>query len=635
MRYALILIAMVLLAFPARAQTSDDVMSLVRADRWPEAQAAAAGYLDPVVAKLVTYYRLLAPNAATMEEISAFQTQNPDWPFQGTLTRRREEAEAAAADDPALPDICNKSQPSLPATLLRCAEVLTKAGRGMEAAAMGREAYVAGDDGIVARMLPRWSAVLTRDAQWRRFDRLAWTDTAAATRQIARLDVTDRPKAEARLALRRDAPNAAALLGALPEAQRLEPGILLEQLRWLRRANRDDEAVALWIAAGTTAEQAAPASRRSAFWDERNLMARRRLRQGDAAGAYRVAAGHAQTGTEQVADAEFLAGFIALRKLNDKASATAHFQRLAAVSKAAITQGRAHYWLARAGGGAAEYRLAAEWPSTFYGQLAILALGQDLPAVIRATHVPQADAQRALDLAGREVARAAAYLVGWGETRRAQAFLFRLDEISPDAADRALVARLASGFGMPQVAVALARRAGRDGLMQIDTGWPEAAAIPPDIGLDPALGLGIIRQESSFDTTTTSPAGARGLMQLMPGTAALVAKQLGISAPLPALTADPSLNVRLGSAYLKGLLDQFGGVVPFAVAGYNAGPGRVGEWTGAYGDPRDEGGDIIDWIELIPFNETRNYVQRVIENQVIYAALSNAKAPHPLARWLR
>ncbi len=622
-------------ALPAAAQTSPDVMAMVRADRWGEAQLASTAYLDPVAQKLVTYFRLMAPGAGSFDEITLFQHDSPDWPQQATLTRRREEALAATIDDGVVVAECDRARPALAAAMLRCAEAYLHGARPADANAMAEQAWVTGDSGTEARVLQNWAPMLTRENQYARFDRLAATDTNAAAKQIPRLDLADRPRAEARLALRRDAPNAAALLGALPPDQRAEPSLVLEQLRWLRRANRDEEAVALWQTAGIAAEQAISADRRGAFWDERNLMARRRLRQGDNAGAYALADDQAQTNSEKAADAEFLAGFIALRKLGNPTLATAHFQRLAAQSHAAITQGRAHYWLGRAGGGTAEYTSAAAWPNTFYGQLAILALGQDLSARIRAQHDAPADATRALDLAGREVARAAAYLTSWGETRRAQSFLLRLDEISPDAADRALVARLAIGFGAPETAVALARRAGRDGLIQMDTGWPVAATIPQDIGLDPALALGIIRQESSFDSSTMSPVGARGLMQLMPGTATFVARQLGIAAPLQALIADPQLNVRLGSVYLKGLLDQFGSVVPYAVAGYNAGPGHVSEWTAENGDPRTSDADMIDWIELIPFGETRNYVQRVIENEVIYAARAGAGTPHPLATFLR
>ncbi len=249
-------------------------------------------------------------------------------------------------------------------------------------------------------------------------------------------------------------------------------------------------------------------------------------------------------------------------------------------------------------------------------------------------HDPAADANRALDLAGRELARAAAYLVSWGEARRAAAFLLRLDDVTPDLADRALTARLAGGFGLPEIAVAIARRAGRDGFMLIDTGWPLAVAPPPP-GVEPALALGVMRQESSFDSTTVSPSGARGLMQLMPATATTVAHQLGLAPSLPALTFDPGYNMRLGVAYLAQLLDQFGGSVPMAVAGYNAGPGRVLEWVGNNGDPTGVGVDMIDWIELIPIGETRNYVQRVIENQVVFRAKRGEPLPHPLAQWLR
>ncbi len=619
----------------AAARADDTVMSLVRADRWPEAQAAASLYPDPVAGKLVTYFRLLAPNAASAAEIAAFQAANPDWPAQATLQRRLEEAVAQSPDDSQTVFFCDAHKQVQPATLLRCAQAYARQSRPADAEATANAAFIAGDDAVVARLLPQFGTLLTARAQYLRFDRLAWFDTASATRQLARLDPADRPRAEARLALRRDAPNAAALFAALPTAQRSEPGMMLEQARFLRRANRDDEAVAWWLATGTDAERAAPPERRPAFWDERNLMARRRLRQGDAMGAYQLAAGHAQTASEQVADAEFLAGFIALRKLHNPGQASAHFQHLAELSKAAITQGRAHYWLGRAGGGAAEYAKAAAWPNTFYGQFAILALGQNLPEAIRAVRAPLAEPERGLALAEREVARGAAYLVSWGEPRRAEMFLLRLDEISADTVDRRLAARLATGLGLPDAAVAMARRAGTAGVIEIDTGWPVAAQIPPDAGLDPDLALGIIRQESSFDGTTVSPVGARGLMQLMPATAIQVGRQLGIPVPIMTLTTDSNLNIRLGTAYLRGLLDQFGGTEPYAIAAYNAGPGHIAEWSAAAGDPPSDGSDMIDWIEQIPFGETRNYVQRVIENQVIYAALTGATTPHPLTRFLK
>lgn len=635
-------ILLAVVAAPAEAQ---NVMALVRASQWAEAEAAAAQLPDPVAPKLVTFYRLLAPGAAGTVEIAQFIASSPDWPMQATLARRHDEALAAEPDPNVVLAQCDQSPPAATAALERCAQTYQSAGRTEDAAAMLRRAWIGGisDAASETSFLRDYNPPLTREDQWQRFDRVAWTDIAAAERQVARLDPADRPRAQARLAFRRDDANAPALYSALPAADRSDPGLVLEQARYLRRAGQDGAAMALWAAAGTAAERAVPAEHQAAFWQERNTLARRRLSQGDAAGAYALASGQAQTGPEQVADAEFLAGFIALRKLNDPARATPHFQALAAASKAAITQARAHYWLARsaaaqgnAAGARAEYAAAAAWPTTFYGQLGAMALGDDPAALVqrsRATRDPPADAMRALDLAGRELARAAAYLVSWGEPHRAQPFLLRLDEVTPDPADHALSARLAIGFGMPETAVAIARRAGREGLMLPDAGWPLAAEVPP--GIEQALALGVIRQESSFDAAVVSPAGARGLMQLMPATAGPLARKLGLTPSVPALISDPSFNMRVGTAYLQQMLDEFDGAVPLAVAAYNAGPNRVQEWLETNGDPRETGVDMIDWIELIPIGETRNYVQRVIENQEIYRAKLNLVLPHPLARWLR
>jgi soluble lytic murein transglycosylase len=630
-RLPILIIAAALLA-PGRPAAAQDVMALVRADRWADADAQAAQYVDPVARKLVTYYRLLAPGAASTTEIAAFMAASPDWPLQAVLARRRDEALANEPDDGTVVAQCDAAPPQSGLALAHCADAYARLGRTTPATTMARRAWVAfpADPQAEAGFMQHFAAMITADDEWRRFDRLAWTDTQAAARQALRLSAADRPRADARLALRRDDPNALVLVAALPTAQRTDPAMMLEQARYLRRANQDDAALALWIADGTAAERAAPAEHRAAFWDERNILIRHRLRDGDAQGAYQLANSHAQTSGEALVDAEFLAGFVALRKLNDPKNATRHFQLLANASRAAITQGRAHYWLGRAAeaqgdaaGARAQYVQAAAWPDTFYGQLAALRLGDTgatLGARITALGDPPADARRALDLAGRELARASAYLVAWGEPRRAQSFLLRLNEVAPDPPDRALAARLSAGFGMPETAIAIARRAGTEGVILLQSGWPLAAEIPASAALDPALALGIIRQESSFDGSTVSPVGARGLMQLMPGTATQLGRQLSLATPISALTQDSSLNIRLGTAYLRQLLDQFGGSAPLAVAAYNAGPNRVQEWLGTNGDPRAPGADMIDWIELIPFGETRNYVQRVIENEVIYRA---------------
>jgi soluble lytic murein transglycosylase len=372
----------------------------------------------------------------------------------------------------------------------------------------------------------------------------------------------------------------------------------------------------------------------------------------------------------QALDADFLAGFIALRRLHQPEAATRHFQALAAASPAAITQARAWYWLGRAAAGQdpraddtkvpddtkanaanstpanaapvnASYAKAAAFPTTFYGQLGAVALGDDakaLSARIDALRDPPATQSQAFGLTQREVVRAAALLAAWGEPRRAEIFLLRMDDLAPDLADRALTAQLALFLGQPQTAVAIARRMGRDGAVLPQAGCPLPVDPPPD-SVDPAIVLGLIRQESSFDSGTVSPTGARGLMQLMPGTAAAVAHQIGTTATPVALVFEPEQNMRLGTEYLRQLLDHYDNALPLALAAYNAGPGRVDQWLAQNGDPRVGAQastiDMIDWIELIPFEETRNYVQRVLENVVIYRARRGEATPTLLAQWMR
>ncbi len=634
------------LSLPAHA-AAQDLMAAVRLEHWAEADALANASPDPLARKLALFFRLLTPGAARTAELAAFISDNPAWPQQALLGRRLQEAFAAESDDLAVIGRCQQTPAAAqPATaLLRCADAMGRAGRQAEAEQDARAAWIKGvDPAGEFGFIRTWGYALTADDQWRRFDRLAWTDSGLpggpAARQTIRVHPASRPAAEARLALQRDDPSAPALVAALPAPARADPGLVLDLAKWYRRANQDRAALVIWLKEGSPAEAAAADDRRPAFWDERNLLARRMLRAGNPAAAYLLTSNHRQTG-EAAIDAEFLSGWIALRRLQQPDVAARHFRALAALSHAAITQGRAYYWIGRtaaaqgdATGAQAAYAQAAAWPTTFYGQLAVRALGDDdaaLAARIRAAHDPAWSIEQATSLIGQDLARAAALLVAWGEPRRAKSFLLRLAETTADAADRAMAARMALGLGQPDQAVAIARRAGRDGLMLPEAGWPLAVE-PPDAMVEPAVTLGLIRQESSFDTQAGSPAGAQGLMQLMPATAAGVARRLNEAVSLPALTGDPAYNMRLGTAYFQTLLDQFGGTLPLAMAGYNAGPNRVLDWIAGYGDPRTGAIDMMDWVELIPFNETRNYVQRVIENAVIYAARRGTAAPHPLAR---
>ncbi|MEX0760402.1 MAG: lytic transglycosylase domain-containing protein, partial [Tistlia sp.] len=262
------------------------------------------------------------------------------------------------------------------------------------------------------------------------------------------------------------------------------------------------------------------------------------------------------------------------------------------------------------------FRLAAIHDTTFYGQLAAHRLGS-APSLAGAPSQEPTAAQRAA-FGERELTRAVRLLTEIGAEGPLPWMFAGLRANAVSEADWRLVAELARSTGHSEQVVRTAKLALREGIELPDLLYPPP---PRDLGadLEGALLAGLMRQESEFNTRAVSPAGARGLMQLMPGTAREVAGKLGLGYSLDLLTADPDYNIRLGRSYMSRMLSRSGGYVPMAVASYNAGPGNVDKWLRLNGDPRDGSIDPIDWIESIPFSETRNYVQRVIEGAVVYA----------------
>ncbi len=612
----------VLLATPVWAQTP--ILQAMRDNAWGVATSLAAANPDPLAPRLVEFVRLLHEGQASAAELAAFIAAHPNWPDQPVLEQRYAEALGAEPDQPTAAKLCRSHKPRAAVGLLACAEAYALTGDPAAATQAARDAWVGGvaapaeEDSFLAR----WSAAPTQADERTRFEHLETTNQPAARRQLARLDPPFRALAAARLALRSEQPDALSLLAAVPAQFASDTGLLLAQVRYMRRSHATQAALDLWHGALPAAEAAASPARRPAFWAERDALARDLLDAHADSDAYALA----QDGLlspEQAADRDFLAGWIALRRLHDLAASRGWFQQLAGASHAAITQARAFYWLGRATSDAAAARAAfaraATWPFTYYGQLAAPLAGltdAELHARIAAQRDPAPSAAEQQAFAQSEPARAAAILAGWQDPKRAADFLQLAIQPPASLAARALAAHLAIRLGLPDVAVMAARLAGRDGGVLPQAGWPDPYA-PPAGPIPAPLALALIRQESSFDPLVTSAAGAQGLMQLMPATA----RQMGRALRQPAgpLT-DPELNMRLGTAYLGTLLAEFG-AVPYAVAAYNAGPHRAQAWMAAHGDASTgvQPDAMVDWIELIPFSETRNYVQRVMENQVVYA----------------
>ena len=647
----LLILGLLALPLPALAQpwapegaraAGRQALAAASAGRFAEAESFATA-ADPLAAKIVLWMRLSNRAApATAAELVNFLAENPDWPLPDTMARR---AEAALATDPddalALRHFTRNPARTLGGGL-RHAEALDRAGRAAEARTVVRRAWAetAGDALAEEALLLRFGSALTEEDHWARFDRLAFArDFAGAGRAAGRLGGARATAANFRLALARDDDSALA-------ARPTDIGWAYEHARLLRRRDRDAEAAAAWVAAEPLQSGLAGDAAR-AVWAERQVLSRKLLRLGQEREAYRTAAAHGQAAPgEPRQEAEMLAGFIALRRLNDAAAAERHFTALGQDSRSVITRARSAYWQGRAlaargdaSGARARYAAAAELPVAFYGQLGALALGEDgasLSARVARAATPPVTPPRAADFTARELSRAVLTLADLGDTRRARVFLLRLEDLANDGTDRMLAARLAAHIGRQDHAVWVARRAGAAGDMLLPIGWPTPYT-PPVSTPEPAFIHAITRQESNFDTEAVSGANARGLMQLLPSTAQLVARRIGQPFQVAQLTQSPEVNMRLGAAYLDQMLERYGGTLPLAAAAYNAGPGRVDQWLGTYGDPRGGDVDMLDWIEQIPFTETRNYVQRVIENVIVYRAqdASAASREHPLARYLR
>jgi soluble lytic murein transglycosylase len=318
--------------------------------------------------------------------------------------------------------------------------------------------------------------------------------------------------------------------------------------------------------------------------------------------------------------------------LGRPADAVTLFDRYSRGGKSLQVQSKGLYWAGRASlaaGRIAEasqyFQRAAAYPELFYGQLALERMGRKVPApgaMPTVAVTPQARAE----FASRRLVRAMQLAGQQGRWDEQSQFIRTLSESLTSDADRVLATQMASQIGRQDLAVWVARSSRNNGsAFYVQNAFPQLGGSRVPTGKMWSITHGITRQESSFDRAAISHAGARGLMQLMPGTAAEQAGKMGVGYEWGRLTTDPSYNVMLGSAYFQRLLNTWDGNVPLAVASYNAGSGNVRKWIDRYGDPR-RGKDVLQWIEQIPFSETKGYVQRVIENTVVYDQM-NASTP--------
>ncbi|TWG94697.1 soluble lytic murein transglycosylase [Mesorhizobium sp. J18] len=451
-----------------------------------------------------------------------------------------------------------------------------------------------------------------------RMQRMLYEDRIRSAERVAGL-AGGEALTKAWAAVIRKESNAGKLLDAVPQSQRLA-GYYFAKARYLRRAEKFAAAAKAMLEAPSEPDKTIDPD---AWWAERRVLSRELLDTGDVKSAYRVAAAHKGGRPATIADAEFHAGWYALRGLSDPNTAARHFARIAEIADGPISLSRAYYWLGRAaeaggpGNSRSYYERAANYGTAFYGQVAAAKLGRNIIAAAYPDPTP-IDRQA---FNSREAVRAIRRLEEAGYASRADVLYRDLAQELTSAGELAMLAVMAEKRGNHYLALRVGKIAASRGLNIGALAHP-VGVIPSsaDIsGSGKALAYAIARQESEFNVAAVSGAGARGLLQLLPGTAKDMARVVGLPYSQSRLTNDAAYNAALGAAYLGEQLGRFDGSYILTFAGYNAGPRRAREWIERYGDPRGKDiNTVIDWIERIPFTETRNYVQRVMENYQVY-----------------
>ncbi len=580
---------------------------------------------DPVVRRL-GLWALMDFNGPSLgfAEMDRSLRDMADWPRPA---RRRLAAERQIGTSGLAPRQViawfGKETPATPEGVMALASALRASGDPKTAADLIRRTWRGRPFELEPQktMMARFGDVLTQDDHVRRADMLLFGAQGPAARDLIPLLPPDQQAlAQARIAFRQKSPAALALADALPPSVAGAPGLAYEKAAHYRRAGLDQLARAELVRFPREVWSDEMGAR---IWDERYQLTLSALRNGDSRAAYEAAANTGLQAGADAVEAEFYAGWIALTRLKDPARAEAHFKHIDRVGTSPITLARGLYWRGRAvealaGIDAADvfYQAGARHRTTFYGQLAAeragyarLELGKD----------PQIGPRERARFEAKDTTRAARILYETGNRELFRVFVLALDDVLDSTADQAMLVDLVRGYGEQDTSMKVVRTAAQRGFILPERGYP--VRTPPEVANapEPALVLAITRQESGFDPLVRSGVGARGMMQLMPATAAATARRMGMSYASSMLD-DPDYNMRLGSSYLGSLISTFSGSYVMSVAGYNAGPGRSTQWAGFCGDPRSPSVDPIDYIECIPFSETRNYVMRVMEAVAVYRA---------------
>ena len=636
-RFLCCFVALFLIAVPVSAEklSPADKSAYKRAFKyadkgnWKGAARAAAKAKHPLPAKALQWMRIGDNRTALkFREIVAFIDANPHWPHQLKMQRRAESEMNEKTPSEDIYGWFRTRKPSTGVGAFHLTRALLSDRRVAEAKAVARRAWVELNMNrrLETQFQKRYRKLLRPEDHIARLDRLLWDRKAtSARRQLRRMSRDYQWLGLARIALMRREPGVDHAVSQVPKRLIGNHGLTYERIRWRRKNRLYDKAIELMQQAGE------PRRAARKWWTERRILTRWLLRKDRVQEAYELVRGHGQSDGLPMAEGEWLAGWIALRGLHRYVDSFEHFKRMFENVSYPVSKARAAYWAGRAAEASGEIPISQQWyavsarhVTSFYGQLA----AAKLPETERPSFPPEpkTSANDRTAFANLELVRLVRMLGQMNLKGEVDPFVHQLARKAATPKEYALIAGLAADLQRQDLAIHVAKRALREGLVLSRLGYPELG-LPLKKVPDPAFVQALVRQESAFDPRAISRAGARGLMQLMPGTALRVARKLNIPYSRARLTRDPKYNVRIGRAYLLQMLEEYNGSPILALAAYNAGPARVNQWLKTLGDPNHSVEHAIDWIESIPFYETRNYVQRVLENFTVYRDRDIAVSP--------
>ncbi|MEP3846947.1 MAG: lytic transglycosylase domain-containing protein [Paracoccaceae bacterium] len=604
-----------------------------------DAAAQIAARDGAVAADVIEWMRLRA-GRGTYEDVIAFLERRQNWPGE-PLLKKRSEAVVLRQSDSRILAFFDKEPPATAQGVLGHAAALSRAGQSGEAEANIVVAWrsMRMSDSGQALFLAEHESIL-KDHHSARLDRMLWEGSGADARRLYDLvSPAQVSLAKARLGLKNQSKAVDALIAAVPKPLSDHPGLARDRFGWRVQKGRWDDAKDLIIKQSRSTE----ALGFPEYWSrQRRSLARDEMRDGDPVKAYQIASRHFLVEGSDYADLEWLSGYIALHYLKDAELALIHFQNHAAAVLSPISLGRAGYWIGRAWDdlndpekAKSAYQTGAKFQTSFYGILAAERAGVPFDVAF-ANSAPTQD-WRTSDLAKNDVFQAGLLLHASGQLTMGERFWTHLAE-SLGEEEAGLLGQAAIDISEPHTAVMIGKRVAQRGLTLPGPYYALHPLAEVDLPIATDLALAIARRESEFDPSVQSGVGARGLMQIMPATGKEVAQSLGITDHTTSrLIDDPAYNARLGSTFLSQLAGRFDGNVVLMSAAYNAGPSRPIRWMQIYGDPRQDrrNFDVVDWIEHIPFRETRNYVMRVTESLPIYRArLGENPLPIPFSQEL-